>query len=30
MTDKSASSEELMVRIAEGEEDAFEILVNRH
>jgi RNA polymerase sigma-70 factor (ECF subfamily) len=30
MINNTASSEELMVRIAEGDEDAFEILVNRH
>jgi len=29
-TDQTTSSEDLMARIAEGEEDAFEILVNRH
>jgi len=28
--DKTTSSEDLMVRIAEGDDDAFEILVNRH
>jgi RNA polymerase sigma-70 factor (ECF subfamily) len=28
--DKNISSEDLMVRIAKGNEDAFEILVNRH
>ena len=28
--DREPSSEELMARIAEGDEDAFEILVNRH
>jgi RNA polymerase sigma-70 factor (ECF subfamily) len=30
MINNTASSEELMIRIAEGDEDAFEILVNRH
>jgi RNA polymerase sigma-70 factor (ECF subfamily) len=30
MTDKTISSEDLMARIAKGDEDAFEILVNRH
>ena len=30
MINNTASSEELMARIAEGDEDAFEILVNRH
>jgi RNA polymerase sigma-70 factor (ECF subfamily) len=30
MTDKTTSSEDLMARIAKGDEDAFEILVNRH
>ena len=29
-TDQTTSSEDLMARIAEGDEDAFEILVNRH
>jgi RNA polymerase sigma-70 factor (ECF subfamily) len=29
-TDPKPSSEDLMARIAEGDEDAFEILVNRH
>ena len=30
MVDQKIPSEELMARIAEGDEDAFEILVNRH
>jgi RNA polymerase sigma-70 factor (ECF subfamily) len=30
MMDETASSEDLMARIAKGDEDAFEILVNRH
>ena len=30
MINNKASSEDLMARIAEGDEDAFEILVNRH
>ena len=30
MINNTASSEELMARVAEGDEDAFEILVNRH
>jgi RNA polymerase sigma-70 factor (ECF subfamily) len=30
MTDETASSEDLMARIAKGDEDAFEILVTRH
>ena len=30
MTDKTVSSEDLMARIARGDNDAFEILVNRH
>ena len=29
-TDITTSSEDLMARIAEGDEDAFEVLVNRH
>ena len=28
--DETVSSEDLMARIAEGDEDAFEILVHRH
>jgi RNA polymerase sigma-70 factor (ECF subfamily) len=30
MVDETASSEDLMARIARGDDDAFEILVNRH